>query len=213
MQNNFNFVAPFYDQLARLIFGKSIKQSQTWLLPFIPENATVLLIGGGTGWLLTEMQQTTKAGKILYLEASEKMLQRSQKRYASSPKNSKTKVAFRLGNETALAPEESFDVIITPFLLDLFLPENLDKLMQHLYRQLKPNGKWLVADFEPKNATHFWQKSLLRIMVQFFKITANLQSNTLPDLEKAFAGYPLNQNAKAHFYHNLIFAAVYQKPE
>ena len=212
LQNNFNFVAPFYDQLAGLIFGKSIKRAQTCLLPFISENAGVLLIGGGTGWLLTEMLEQTKPAKIVYLEASEKMLERSKKRYAFSPKNARTKVEFRLGTETSLATSETFDVIITPFLLDLFLPENLAKLMQQLYQNLNPNGLWLVADFEPKNATKFWQKSLLRVMVEFFKLTANLQSNALPDLEKAFRNFPLKLILKEHFFHGLIFAAAYQKP-
>jgi len=211
LQNNFNFVAPFYDQLAGLIFGKSIKRAQTWLLPFIPENATVLLIGGGTGWLLTEILAQTKAAKIVYLEASEKMLELSKKRYALGQKNSTTEVEFRLGTETSLAPSETFEVIITPFLLDLFLPENLAELMQNLYQYLKPNGLWLVADFDPKNAIKFWQKSLLTVMVQFFKLTANLQSNELPDLEKAFSNFPLKLISKAHFYHNLIFAAAYRK--
>lgn len=212
MQNNFDFVAPFYDQLSDLIFGKAIRNSQTWLLPFIPENATVLLIGGGTGWLLTEIMQHSKAGKIVYLEASEKMLERSKKRYASGPKNSQTKVEFRLGTESKLLESEFFDVIITPFLLDLFLPENLQQLMEKLYAHLKPEGWWLIADFEPENATLFWQKILLKIMVQFFKLTANLQSQELPDLNKAFGKFPLKQLQKAHFYRKLIFAAVYRKP-
>ena len=123
MQNDFNFVASFYDQLARVIFGKAIQESQTWLLPFIPERATVLIIGGGTGWLLTEMLQHAKPASIVYLEASGKMLERSQKRYASGHKNPNTVVELRLGTEADLKPEETFNVIFTPFLLDLFLVE------------------------------------------------------------------------------------------
>ena len=141
------------------------------------------------------------------------MLEQSKKRYVTDTQNSGTKVDFRLGTENQLTETENFDVIITPFLLDLFLPENLQLLMQKLYAHLKPKGLWLVADFDPKNATQFWQKSLLKIMVQFFKITADLQSHVLPDLSKAFAQFPLKRIQKAHFYRQLIFAAVYQKPE
>lgn len=212
MQNDFNFVAPFYDQLARLVFGSAIRKAQTWLLPFIPENARVLILGGGTGWLLTEMLTQTNAGRILYLEASEKMLQRSKKRYASSPGNSKTQVEFRLGTEKDLLPAETFEVIVTPFLLDLFLPASLAKLMQELYARLNPGGRWLVADFEPRNASNYWQKGLLKMMVLFFKLTANLQSNALPNLEAVFAGLPLKLLRKENFYRKLIFAAVYRKP-
>ncbi len=213
MQNDFNFVAPYYDSLARLIFGNAIQNSQTWLLPFISPNATVLIIGGGTGYILTEMLQQTNCRKIIYLEASEKMLQLSKKRYENSPKNPATLVEFRLGNENALTPEETFGVIFTGFLLDLFPPEPLHQIMQKLYHTLKPNGLWLVADFEPKNATKFWQKSLLKVMVRFFKITANLQAENLPDLSKAMADFPLKLTHKQYFYHQLIFSGVYRKPE
>ncbi|MBK0402044.1 class I SAM-dependent methyltransferase [Adhaeribacter sp. BT258] len=211
MQNNFNFVAPFYDPLAKLIFGSSIQNSQTWLLPFIPQNATVLIIGGGTGWILEEMLKQTNVSRILYLEASEKMLEQSQKRYAKSPRKSAVKVEFRLGTEQELKREETFDVVFTGFLLDLFQPENLQLLMHKLYTHLKPAGLWLLADFAPQNATRYWQKSLLKSMVLFFKLTANLQANRLPEIEKAFEKFPLVQKQKKHFYHDLIFGAVYLK--
>jgi tRNA (cmo5U34)-methyltransferase len=211
LQNDFNFVAPFYDFLAGLVFGKSIKNSQTWLLPFIPEKANVLIIGGGTGWILTEMLDRVKPGKIVYLEASENMLERSQKRYAQMVKKDAAEVEFRLGTQTTLAPTETFDVIFTGFLLDLFEPETLENLIQQLYSHLKPTGLWLLADFYPQNATVFGQKSLLQTMVWFFKLTANLQTNQLPDLEKAFSRFPLALQQECFFYKDLIRSAVYRK--
>ena len=210
MQNNFNRIAPFYDFLARRIFGKAIQNSQTWLLSFVPENATVLIIGGGTGWILTEFLKHTNCRSILYLEASEKMLERSKKWYEKAPKTTTT-VEFRMGTEASLKPEETFDVVFTGFLLDLFQPEPLHNLMATLNAHLKPGGTWLVADFEPKNATSFWQKSLLKTMILFFKLTANLQANKLPDLQKAFARLPLNLQQQKFFYKNLIVAGVYLK--
>ncbi|KAA9327298.1 class I SAM-dependent methyltransferase [Adhaeribacter soli] len=210
MQNNFNRIAPFYDFLARRIFGKAIQNSQTWLLPFVPENANVLIIGGGTGWILTEFLKHTNCRSILYLEASGKMLELSKKRYDKAQKTT-TDVAFRLGTETVLKPEETFDVVFTGFLFDLFQPEPLHDLMTRLNAHLKPGGSWLVADFEPKNATSFWQKSLLKSMILFFKLTANLQANELPDLEKEFAHFPLNLQQQKFFYKKLIAAGVYRK--
>lgn len=211
LQNNFNFVAPFYDLLAQLIFGKSIKNSQTWLLPFIPKNAKILIIGGGTGWILAEFLKQNKTAEVVYLEASEKMLELSKKRYAKSKKSKAIKVEFRLGTEVNLKPEETFDVIFTGFLLDLFQPVALLELMQKLFSHLNPNGLWLLADFHPKNATGFWQKSLLKTMVQFFKLTANLQANQLPNLELTFSKFPLGLEQEHFFYHQLIRSAVYRK--
>lgn len=211
MHNDFNFVAPVYDQLARLIFGKAIQESQSWLLPFIPENATVLIIGGGTGWVLIEMLQKTKAREIVYLEASEKMLQISRKRYDKSPKNPGTKLEFRLGTEDEIKDKETFDVIFTGFLLDLFKPAALNQLIQKLTGALNENGTWLVTDFDVKNAVKFWQKALLKTMVQFFKVTANLQADSIPDVPAALAATSLSEIQNQHFFHRLIFSAVYRK--
>lgn len=210
MQNNFNFIAPYYDTLAKLTFGNAIQNSQTWLLPFVPEKANVLVIGGGTGWILEVLLEQTNCNSILYLEASEKMLAQSKNRYAKARKT-KTMVEFRLGSEAALKPEETFDVIFTGFLLDLFQPEPLHQLMSKLNAHLKPRGLWLVADFCPQNATLFWQKSLLKTMVLFFKLTANLQANEIPNLEKAFARFPFKLQKQKYFYKNLICSGVYRK--
>jgi len=211
LQNNFNHITPIYDFLAGLIFGKSIKESQIWLLPFIPENANMLIIGGGTGWILEEILATNFKCRIVYLEASKKMLKQSQKRYQKHAKKSNILIEFRLGTEIDLKETESFDVIFTGFLLDLFLEENLRKLMQKLYKHLKPGELWLIADFQPKNATRFWQKSLLQTMISFFKITANLQANQLPDLDSAFSGFQLKPEHQKLFYHKLIQSSVYRK--
>jgi tRNA (cmo5U34)-methyltransferase len=49
----FDRLAPFYDSLARLIIGKGIKQSQLHFLNHLRgQNQGVLVLGGGTGWIL-----------------------------------------------------------------------------------------------------------------------------------------------------------------
>ena len=211
MQNNFNLIAPVYDSLAKLVFGNAIQNSQRWLLQFIPAEAEILIIGGGTGWILTELLLQTNCRSVLYLEASEKMLNLSRKQYAKAHKRFHTKVEFRLGTETAILPTEQFDVVFTGFLMDLFQPQPLQSLMDRLNETLQPNGLWLVADFQPQNATHFWQKVLLKTMVLFFKFVANLQADQLPNLPVAFRGFPLQLSQQEYFYHKLIGAMVYQK--
>jgi tRNA (cmo5U34)-methyltransferase len=211
VQNNFNLIAPVYDSLAKLVFGKAIQKSQRWLLQFIPKEADVLIIGGGTGWILTELLAKTNCRSVLYLEASKKMLDLSKKRYTSQTKNLATKVEFRLGTEAVLLPTEKFDVVFTGFLLDLFQPKPLHELMTRLNEALKPSGLWLLADFQPQNATLFWQKSLLKTMVLFFRFVANLQAIQLPDLQQAFGQFPLQMIRQEYFYHKLIGSVVYQK--
>jgi tRNA (cmo5U34)-methyltransferase len=48
----FDRLAPFYDSLARLIIGKGIKQSQLHFLNHLRDKTKLLVLGGGTGWIL-----------------------------------------------------------------------------------------------------------------------------------------------------------------
>lgn len=211
MQNDFNKIAPVYDFLASLIYGRAIKNSQTWLLQFIPENSNVLLVGGGTGWILSYFLQSTKCKSMVYLEASANMLELSRKQYLKVKKTSDCIVDFRLGTETNLLPTETFDVIFTGFLLDLFKPAPLQLLMQNLERKLNPGGLWLLADFAPENSTRFWQKALFKTMIGFFKVVSNLQANQLPDLKAAFQKFPLVPVQEKFYYRRLIKAVIYKK--
>jgi ubiquinone/menaquinone biosynthesis C-methylase UbiE len=54
---NFDFIAPYYDFLSKLIFGKRLRIAQTSLLSKIPRHQRILLVGGGTGWILPELLQ------------------------------------------------------------------------------------------------------------------------------------------------------------
>ncbi len=80
-QNNYDTVAFCYDRLSRLIYGKTQVNAQTALLPFISNGSRILIAGGGTGWILDEINKTHPSGlEIVYIERSAKMLLRSKKR-------------------------------------------------------------------------------------------------------------------------------------
>src|SRR5687768_3937740 len=124
MRNGFDILAPFYDLLARCFFGKSIRNSQLATLAFIPEDAVIVIIGGGTGWFLKELMATIKARKVVYIDSSEKMIALSKQKMASSPLKIEG-IDFRLGTPFCIQPDEHFDVIITHFFLDLFTDAQL----------------------------------------------------------------------------------------
>ena len=48
--NGFNSIAPVYDALATLVFGRSIRNAQLCFLGDIGYRGKVLILGGGTGW-------------------------------------------------------------------------------------------------------------------------------------------------------------------
>ena len=173
---NFDLVAPLYDALSFAVFGRSLQQAQTIFLSAMPNDASVLIVGGGTGLLLEHVLLRCQPSRVLYLESSARMLGRASSRMLRRPLPGS--VEFRLGDETALRPDERFDVIITPFVLDLFTEQTLaQRMLPRLRQALNPDGHWLVTDFV---RTDKWtHQTLLWSMITFFRLTANIETRQL----------------------------------
>src|SRR5205823_4259624 len=128
MRGGYSNVAWFYDSLSRLVFGKALIQSQVYLLQFIPANSNILIVGGGTGWILEEIVKIRPEGLIItYVEVATKMVQLSRKR-------NKGNYPVNFLNDTVESIKEvyTFDVIITSFLFDYFLPATARRIFEHL---------------------------------------------------------------------------------
>ena len=121
IKSGFDFVAPFYDSLAGLVFGRAIRDAQVIFLDMIPRQSQILIIGGGTGWILPEIFTRASPARIVYLEASPKMLNLARQQILNPAQEACTE--FRLGTEKDIRSEEKFDVFISHFFLDLFLPD------------------------------------------------------------------------------------------
>ncbi|RDC64841.1 class I SAM-dependent methyltransferase [Adhaeribacter pallidiroseus] len=211
----FNRSVWFYDKLAHFIFRGAIRQSQVGLLSFIPAQASVLLIGGGTGWILQDLAQLQLPLEITYLEASPGMLAQAR-RVAEQLPTHFLKIYFRPGTEATLKPDESFEVIFTPFVLDLYPEEQVWRMIQQLYAYLKPGGLWLLADFmiapEQKGWSRWWQLKLAHLMYTFFGWVEGLTTTRLPDLRRLFRHLPVTWQHRQTYYKNFIQSHVFQKP-
>jgi ubiquinone/menaquinone biosynthesis C-methylase UbiE len=180
MPSNYDNSAVFYDRLSRVVFGQALISSQVYLLPFIPPNASVLIVGGGTGWILEEIAKTYPSGlSITYVEISAKMNALAQKRNTAN-----NQVIFVNKPIEAVADSDSYDVIITSFLFDNFSETTLATVFAHLHKMLKPNGVWLCTDFQFTGK--LWQQILLKSMYFFFGMLCRIETNKMPDIENHF---------------------------
>lgn len=208
MSNNYDAVAGSYDLLSKLIFGNAIKQSQVCLLPFIPPQSNILIAGGGTGWILEELVKIHSTGlKIMYVEASPKMIELTAKRNTEQNKISLICLPIE-----AYTTSEQYDVIITPYLFDNFIEQEATQIFYHLHHMLRSNGQWLFSDFYINDQTSkSWQKMMLKTMYLFFRVVCNIQSRQLIDMNIFFekAGY---KNKYVDFYYKkFIRCGVWQK--
>lgn len=230
---NFNWVAPFYDALSFLVFGRRLQRAQTVFLDQIPAGASVLIVGGGTGWLLEQAlihcqtkqgksiqpkptsqsrpgqsrPDQSRPGRILYLETSVGMLHQASRRMVK--KSLLGSVEFRLGDETTLGENDCFDVVMTPFLLDLFTEETLQsQLIPRLRSALKPNGCWLVTDFVRTQV--WWQKAVLWTMIRFFRLTAGIETRQLSDWQRLLAQAGLTLQKRQPQVGGMVTSEIYR---
>jgi len=205
MSASYKNSAWFYDRLSRLVYGNALINAQLYLLRFIPADATVLIVGGGTGWILEELTKLHPSGlQITYVEVAADMMARSKERNTGQ-----NKVIFTNDAVENVNPGLNFDVVVTPFLFDNFTTETTEKVFHHLHELLKPGGIWLNCDFQLTGK--WWQAVLLKSMFLFFRLICGIEASKLPDVRSLFSANKYLVIGEEYSYGDFVAAKVYRK--
>lgn len=205
MKRNYDNVAPFYDRLARLIYGRTLIDAQVFLLKAIPPNAKILVVGGGTGWILEEIAHIHPSGlTITYVDISVKMIDLAKKRNAGE-----NSITFINAPIQEAVINNTFNVVITPFLLDNFTEDTIPKIFSQMHNLLTPKGLWLYCDFQ--NTNFLWQRAILKMMYLFFRSLCGIESNRLPNIDAHFTQEGYKTLAENTFAKGFIISRAYAK--
>lgn len=203
--NNYDNIARRYDFLSRLVFGQTQVRAQAELLPYLGEGARVLIVGGGTGWILEKLGALRPSGlRITYVEISARMLALAAKR--NYGQNEVTFVHSAVEGFSG----GGYDSILTGFLFDNFSPSRAGEVFGLLDSLLKPGGAWLFTDFFYQKG-RLWQGFLLKAMYLFFRVVCRVEARRLTDMAPFFAGAGYQEVHAAFYYGGLIRSAAYQK--
>ncbi|SDP94034.1 Methyltransferase domain-containing protein [Mucilaginibacter sp. OK268] len=203
MAANFNNSAWFYDGLSRLVYGRALINAQLYLLSFIEPDSRVLIVGGGTGWILEELTKIHPSGLcITYVEIAAAMMDLSKKRDTGSNEVVYIQSAIE---QVTLTPD--FDVVITSFLFDNFTEQTLHIVFNHIHALLKPLGLWLNADFQLTG--RWWQQLLLKSMFVFFRLICGIEASKLPGIKTRFTANSYAMVDEKTFFNDFIVASVY----
>jgi ubiquinone/menaquinone biosynthesis C-methylase UbiE len=171
--NNFDPVANFYDALKWLVFGNALDNAAVHYFYRIPPGSRVLIIGGGTGKLLSELPKDLS---VDYLEKSRKMIIRAKQNADQSD------ILFVHEDVFHFQPGQRYDAVIAPFVLDCFQKDRVSTLLKAIYAWLREDGILLVADFRPSRT--WYQEKLLSTMYWFFGWSTGLEGKHLLDFDK-----------------------------
>lgn len=208
MINDYDAIAPFYDRLARLVFGSSQKEAQIRLLNFLKPGMKVLVVGGGTGWILEEIGKRFPEGlSIWYVEKSGKMLDLSRQRDFG-----RNEVQFVCSDINDLDYVDKHDAVLTAFLFDNFRQQSARETFLSIDRRLKEGAFWLYTDFDKIDNPTTWQKLLLKTMYLFFRKISNVEAEKLPDIKSLFASEGYDEYEKRQYYNGFIAGYSFRKP-
>ena len=208
MKNNYDPIANYYDVLSRIVYFRSQLRAQIAQLSFIPADSNILILGGGTGWILDEIARVHPTGlRITYVEISERMLNLSQKRNTEA-----NAVAYVHCAAEDFESEVLYDVVMTAFFFDNFPAAKVAMLFKRIDQLLRKDGLWLFTDFYYTEKTgKLWQAMLLKAMYLFFRIISNVEARALINVESSFERAKYLSVQSACYYRGFIKSVVYRK--
>lgn len=194
----FNSIAPFYDFLVKLTFGQRIWQAQRTHLNEIPENSSVLVLGGGTGKILKWIPANCS---ITYLELSTKMIERAKRM---------GKAEFIHDDFRTHRFNKEYDWVICPFFLDCFNEEDLKMVLEKIREVMGEGARLIITDFQIAN----WrQRLMIKLMVQFFRWTSNLPTKKLMPIQSLVREGHFSLIKSRSFHNDFIFSDIYENKE
>ena len=195
MHTDFNAIAPFYDGLAKLMYRTKLNDAKVHFLNQLKPNQTILVLGGGTGWLLEQLDALNLSLKVTFVEASPKMI-----RYAKKRKVHNLSIEFEERYfDASFLSEVKYDVVFTNFFLDLFEGLELKRLIQHISTLIVKDGTWILTDFYLGKKSSWRKHLLLWFMYRFFNLFSGLKTKKLEDFKVLIEAEGCIQREE-HFY-------------
>ncbi|HNA80277.1 MAG TPA: class I SAM-dependent methyltransferase [Turneriella sp.] len=180
----FDRLARFYDALLFLTSGNALHASQVDCLARIAAKSRILLVGGGTGRLAAKIARELAPERLLCVDLSTKMCESTERHLRKVPGCPSEVVQADIRN---FMPEGRFDVVMTPYLLDVFSAAELPDVVRRLEGMLERHGVWLVADFTHPDCFNgprrMLQKAVLALLYWFFRLTCSISARQLPDID------------------------------
>jgi SAM-dependent methyltransferase len=206
--NNYDPIARYYDFLSRLFFGRSEILAQVELFGYVAAGSRMLIVGGGTGWILEEIADRYPAGlRITYVESSGEMMRLARRRRVGA-----SLVSFVELPIEEFVTAERYDCILTGFLFDNFSVLVAERVVGLLSPMLELDGSWLFADFYyRRRESRFWQGLLLRVMYFSARLICKVDARELPDMDGLFEQAGFVPVRVSWYYRGFIKAVAYRR--
>jgi demethylmenaquinone methyltransferase/2-methoxy-6-polyprenyl-1,4-benzoquinol methylase len=166
---NHEFVAPFYDLLAAAWTGGAIQAAKSFAPGHVSPGDRVLFAGVGGG--KDAAVATGRGAEVVGVDLSTRMLTRAA-RIAGE--------GFRpLQQDVRDHHAGDYDLVCAHYFLNVFGPDSMPPMLQHLATLVKPGGSLSIADFAPGGG---WLRALhYRLPATTFRLLGLCEDHPIYD--------------------------------
>lgn len=211
---SFDTLAPYYPALEWVCAGTLMQRSRVAFVAEAVGCRRALVLGEGPGRFLPALLVADAGVAVTCVEMSDRMIELARDRLARHRLDQR-RVEFVQADALDWSPSPgAFDLVVTHYFLDCFLPEQLRVLVRRLALGAAATARWLVADFRlPESGWRRWRaRSIVGLLYGFFHVTAGVAATNLtpPDDHLRAAGFRLAR--RRAWSHGLIHSDVWRRP-
>ncbi|MBL4657527.1 MAG: class I SAM-dependent methyltransferase [Flavobacteriales bacterium] len=197
-----------------LFFLGAIQRCEYEQLGLLKNKKSILVIGGGTGKIIHQIEARCEFDVLAYVDSSKKMIASAQAHISRAHPELLDKVEFYTEDIQTFVPSRTYDAVLTPFVLDCFTEEQLLDLGPKTLSWLSSDGIWLFSDFSTSSnsgVSRVFSLVMTTFLYLVFKLIANLKIVSLPDFENFFKQLPLKLIEERTFFLGVLSCKAYRK--
>lgn len=213
-RRNFDGLARIYRVLEFLAFGRDLERARFCHLAELRDCREILVLGEGDGRCLAQLVRLAPASHVHCIDASAGMLTRAAARLTDD--SVRARVSFEHADAlTCVLPAAHYDAVVTLFFLDCFTPENAAALITRISASLRPDARWVFADFSlPVRGWARWRAQLwLTGLYAFFRWRTGLAARALPPSEALLVTAGWRERHRTTLQHGLLTSAVFRRED
>ncbi len=185
---SYDLIARPYRWLEYLTLGRSLESCRFSHLPWLTNCTSALILGDGDGRFIAKLLRENPATTADVIDMSSAMLALSHERVIKAGAQSRARfyqadVRYGLPVSCGAASGQTYDLIVTHFMLDCLTGPQVRDLVGNILPSLVPGAVWVVSDFAvpPKWIVSLGAKLLIRCLYFGFRCLTGLRVHSLPD--------------------------------
>ena len=210
---NFDRVASIYDFSKGLLLCGAIQRCQYHHLPLLKNSKKILVIGGGTGKIISRIHQQCEFEELTFVDSSASMIEQAITHIQDYDPGLEQKIQFQNADILTGFEASGFDAVVAPFVFDCFTDESLGAIGENLRKWLKPNGLLLFSDFhesQKSNLSRILSRLITRPLYFLLDLTCDLNIKHLPDFDLMFNNLPLIKIEENLSFTGVLRSAVFR---